>query len=204
MSKSAKPREIEDVLSSIRRLVTEETEALTRPAAGRVGRLVLTPALRVAPDGTGANGRGPVDLSVAAATRARPLALPPSAAASQDADAGDLSSLEERIAELEAAVCASDEEWDADACQGTSVRGAMGPTACDGVAPTGQPGIGARAGVDGADETAILDEEMLRALVSDIVRQELQGALGDRVIARNVRKVVRREVSRALGPRDHD
>ncbi|WP_299350706.1 hypothetical protein [uncultured Shimia sp.] len=47
------------------------------------------------------------------------------------------------------------------------------------------------------DETLMLDEAMLRDLVSDIVRQELQGALGER-ITRNVRKLVRREIHRAL------
>jgi hypothetical protein len=43
----------------------------------------------------------------------------------------------------------------------------------------------------------LLDEEALRDLVSDIVRSELQGALGER-ITRNVRKLVRREIHRAL------
>lgn len=43
----------------------------------------------------------------------------------------------------------------------------------------------------------ILDEESLRDMVSEIVRQELQGALGER-ITRNVRKLVRREIHRAL------
>ncbi|WP_324753545.1 hypothetical protein [Roseovarius sp. Pro17] len=42
-----------------------------------------------------------------------------------------------------------------------------------------------------------LDEDALRDLVADIVRQELQGALGER-ITRNVRKLVRREIHRAL------
>lgn len=48
-----------------------------------------------------------------------------------------------------------------------------------------------------ADDETILDEEMLRELVTEIVRQELQGALGER-ITRNVRKLVRREIHRAL------
>lgn len=48
-----------------------------------------------------------------------------------------------------------------------------------------------------ADEPALIDEDMLRDLVADIVRQELQGALGER-ITRNVRKLVRREIQRAL------
>ncbi|MFX0542937.1 hypothetical protein ACEWPM_014545 [Roseovarius sp. S4756] len=47
----------------------------------------------------------------------------------------------------------------------------------------------------GSDE--YLDEDALRDLVADIVRQELQGALGER-ITRNVRKLVRREIHRAL------
>lgn len=46
-------------------------------------------------------------------------------------------------------------------------------------------------------EDALLDEEMLRDLVSELVREELQGALGER-ITRNVRKLVRREIHRAL------
>jgi hypothetical protein len=51
-----------------------------------------------------------------------------------------------------------------------------------------------------SDET-YLDEESLRELVADIVRQELQGALGER-ITRNVRKLVRREIHRALVAQD--
>ncbi|GGE33262.1 hypothetical protein GCM10011360_21380 [Primorskyibacter flagellatus] len=47
------------------------------------------------------------------------------------------------------------------------------------------------------EEPALLDEEMLRDLVAEIVREELQGALGER-ITRNVRKLVRREIQRAL------
>jgi hypothetical protein len=47
----------------------------------------------------------------------------------------------------------------------------------------------------------ILDEDALRDLVSDIVREELQGALGER-ITRNVRKLVRREIHRALAAQE--
>lgn len=52
-----------------------------------------------------------------------------------------------------------------------------------------------------ADDATYIDEEMLRDLVSEIVRQELQGALGER-ITRNVRKLVRREIHRALTAQD--
>ena len=44
---------------------------------------------------------------------------------------------------------------------------------------------------------AVIDEDALRDMVGEIVRQELQGALGER-ITRNVRKLVRREIHRAL------
>ncbi len=53
------------------------------------------------------------------------------------------------------------------------------------------------------DEAATLDEEALRLLVADLVREELQGVLGER-ITRNVRRLVRREIQRALTMRDLD
>ncbi|MEL6169915.1 MAG: hypothetical protein AAFR35_14595 [Pseudomonadota bacterium] len=46
-----------------------------------------------------------------------------------------------------------------------------------------------------------VDEDMLREMVAEIVREELQGVLGER-ITRNVRKLVRREIHRALLTRD--
>lgn len=61
------------------------------------------------------------------------------------------------------------------------------------------PGIEALA--ETLEEAAEIDEAMLREMVADIVRQELQGALGER-ITRNVRKLVRREIHRALAAHD--
>lgn len=58
------------------------------------------------------------------------------------------------------------------------------------------------AGRDDAEASeAYLDEDALRELVASIVREELQGALGER-ITRNVRKLVRREIHRALAAHD--
>jgi hypothetical protein len=48
-----------------------------------------------------------------------------------------------------------------------------------------------------------LDENALRALVSDVVREELTGPLGER-ITRNVRKLVRREIYRILSSKEFD
>ncbi len=49
----------------------------------------------------------------------------------------------------------------------------------------------------------LFDEEMLRNLVIEIVRQELQGTLGER-ITRNVRKLVRREIYRVLSSQEFE
>lgn len=73
-----------------------------------------------------------------------------------------------------------------------------------------QPERGASAGMsmftepmDYTEEDSFVDEETLREMVSDMVRSELQGELGDR-ITRNVRKLVRREIHRALASRDFE
>lgn len=47
------------------------------------------------------------------------------------------------------------------------------------------------------------DEEVLRDLVRDLIREELAGALGER-ITRNVRKLVRTEIARAMSLRDFE
>ncbi len=52
-----------------------------------------------------------------------------------------------------------------------------------------------------AEEEALIDEEALRDMVAGFVREELQGVLGER-ITRNVRRLVRREIERALAMRD--
>ncbi|MFD0980914.1 hypothetical protein [Tropicimonas aquimaris] len=49
----------------------------------------------------------------------------------------------------------------------------------------------------------VLDEALLSELIADCVHRELQGELGER-ITRNVRKLVRREIHRALAMRDFD
>ena len=46
-----------------------------------------------------------------------------------------------------------------------------------------------------------IDEDVLRPIVAQLIREELQGELGER-ITRNVRKLVRREIKRALAARD--
>lgn len=55
----------------------------------------------------------------------------------------------------------------------------------------------------GSGHSGRIDEAALRRLVSECLRQELQGPLGER-ITRNVRKLVRREIQRALAAKDID
>ena len=58
--------------------------------------------------------------------------------------------------------------------------------------------------VDLADfDESVLDEDALRDLVAEIVREELTGELGER-ITRNVRKLVRREIHRAMLTREFE
>ena len=54
-----------------------------------------------------------------------------------------------------------------------------------------------------AEDEGYFDETVLRDLVRDLIREELSGTLGER-ITRNVRKLVRAEINRALTARDFD
>lgn len=73
-------------------------------------------------------------------------------------------------------------------------------------APAADPGVSAMAtefvDVDGM-ALAVLDEAALHDIVRQTLRAELQGELGER-ITRNVRKLVRAEINRALMARDLD
>ena len=61
--------------------------------------------------------------------------------------------------------------------------------------------IAATPGIFAPDDGDDFDEEALREVVRDIIREELQGALGER-ITRNVRKLVRAEINRAFASRE--
>ncbi|HHN72645.1 MAG TPA: hypothetical protein ENK13_01020, partial [Thermopetrobacter sp.] len=87
------------------------------------------------------------------------------------------------------------------AAEGAAARGAS-PAAAGMGGGAAEDSAAEDAAVPFEDET-VLDEDSLRELVAEIVRQELQGALGER-ITRNVRKLVRREIHRALAALDLD
>lgn len=266
MSDPAKSVEIEDVLSSIRRLVSEEgrSEGRSKGPATRPGKLVLTPALRVADrseDETpaeepvlqaDAEAEGGADeasapwtdpdatLFSAAQAAGEPIIETnpvveeediPEPAMLAELDVPDIDvaldteePLSARIEVLEAVIAQTDDDWEPDglspdAYSGTRVEAMEWQ---DHLAPAEEEATQVEFSTDDApvsfdhdvddpemedeleDERSILspeegylDEESLRELVADIVREELQGALGER-ITRNVRKLVRREIHRAL------
>ena len=127
--------------------------------------------------------------------------------ATQEPDEEEPSAIEARVAGFEDAVAEQDEVWEPDGMSGDDYSG--GPVEplpwsdIDELAeePESEDAAEASQGAAGSgvwyDDDAVLDEDALRDMVSEIVRQELQGALGER-ITRNVRKLVRREINRAL------
>lgn len=97
------------------------------------------------------------------------------------------------------AQAASDASGEADG----SAEETAQPAAADSAAETVVEAAFAGAALETLAESgdSYLDEEGLRDLVASIVREELQGPLGER-ITRNVRKLVRREIHRALAAHD--
>ena len=212
MSERMSNSDIEDVLSSIRRLVSDDlrpgggqvqppTTALSA-ARGTVPRLVLTAALRVAPA---------PDRSAAVAHDG---ASPHSAAAD---------GLVERLAELEALMASQNPQFEdelappvaelavpeAPFIEADADLTATGPEtaglAYEGADPMAAPADPVQdparlPDMDEDDPLPLQDEALLRALIRDVLREELQGAMGERV-TRNLRKLIRAEIARALTAR---
>lgn len=280
--------DMEDVLSSIRRLVSEEPPRPRRPDV-----LVLTPALRVvegsapprpAPQPSYDAEQGwPAGLPFRESLQASPVrladfALPetdlrssgqaaseaayfqhaPTSRAKAPAAAPETASeipmpdeaeiaaffssrsrseisLEERIADLQAAIAQTGAEFEPDGSEAPERLDpaimrrsdedyrASATNGADPVPPEArftaarhQPRIEEAVEVTGPSarretrsqpapeaqyEEALIDEDSLREIVADLVRQELRGELGER-ITRNVRSLIRRELNRALALRD--
>ena len=243
MSELMSNAEIEDVLSSIRRLVSEDFRPTAKSAGGAVAdKLILTPALRVVsddaepkvapqapmprlhlgaapekvaatleqavgaqgfdweseigdppPDGrafewssSARSGRGSerhsvVDLRQDPQPDAERIddAMPPEAWAQEDPDEAPYADMVSDDAILSEA---HDSAW-ADETEAEVMALLVDSAPIDALAS--------------GEGFATVDEEALRKLVRDMIREELQGGLGER-ITRNVRKLVRSEISRAL------
>ena len=159
----------------------------------------------------------PEAVSEESAERAAETEQTPEQSADEHVNAPEGESLKDRIEQLEAAVSSQDGEWEEEndesvetlqwedhGNEGTSDENMSAPEAFAehhhdfDAADEADKITEAEDEYDflAGDET-LLDEDTLREMVADIVRQELQGALGER-ITRNVRKLVRREIHRAL------
>jgi len=69
------------------------------------------------------------------------------------------------------------------------------------VAPDSAPDSAPKAETESADEIHEADEDRLRKMVGELIREELRGALGERITG-NIRKLVRSQVRDALAERD--
>lgn len=196
MAEPMKSDDGEDVLANIRRLVAADPQSSVARE-----RLVLTSEFRIDPEGAevSAADRWSDD---GGAPRAEPSVgrSPGDGAQRRDPATDAADPAEERLDAIEAAVTepAVDQAAPDSAPQSTGLRYIH--------QATGARSAATQSGGDepltlGAEEEAALDEDMLRDLVAEIVREELSGALGER-ITRNVRKLVRREIMRALSARD--
>jgi len=202
MSEPLSSVEIEDVLSSIRRLVSEDLWPVARvvpvpPPEPAKPALILTPALRVV-----VADPAPTEVyshdTTHAADRERPWAQSDGDWAAPGDDVTDESSGRDSADDdhgapqpmsAEAVTPFGDVEaaW-ADQAEAEVIAALEQPEP-----PGAEPRF--HRGDDGPEMS--FDEEVLRDLVRDLIREELQGHLGER-ITRNVRKLVRAEIARAL------
>ncbi len=274
MSEPLSSSEIEDVLSSIRRLVSDDIRPLPKALAPMGDKLILTPALRVVqtePEAAGPmpifvavqrsrlidtprSALGDVVASVGAAVDASPddweaetgdsapvPDLPPDAGGSnpwalpaQEAFAED--SAPSEVAEVAAAEMrdteagaapqdhfeyhapeaaapvktpawaqeddiTQEDEAEAAPLQGTVEPDPVWADAAEAsvLAELAEPG----AAEDEFDQAMRFDEDVLRELVRDMLREELAGKMGER-ITRNIRKLVRAEIARALAAQEFE
>ena len=107
-----------------------------------------------------------------------------------------------KIAALETVIGRTDDQWEPDDTGDSDYSGTEAPAMSWEDSDADDETVAAVSENDVfASAEDFLDEDALRDLVSDIVREELQGALGER-ITRNVRKLVRREIHRALAAQE--
>lgn len=74
----------------------------------------------------------------------------------------------------------------------------IGPVPAAESLPQAAPAL---SGPEPSDSPSGIDEALLRELIRDVLREELQGDMGER-ITRNLRKLIRAELARALTARD--
>ncbi|WP_179379757.1 hypothetical protein [Jannaschia marina] len=228
----AQPHDIEDVLSSIRRLVANEAGPAAAAKAADTAKtegptLVLDDSHRVtepedpfqmirslAQDERDGRDAEHVTTALPEEIAAITTDLRDTSAPAEVWDSGDLApdvplpvEAEEVPAHGEADMSATAEDVTApfpasDYAEDTDFEVAEASEGHDAPAAPVSDMPATEAGV--ADLSATVgDDEALRDLIAEIVRQELAGELGER-ITRNVRKLVRREIRQMLASEDFD
>ncbi len=242
MSEPVTNTDIEDVLSSIRRLISDNPgkENDSDAPAASADKLVLTPAFRVLDGDGGDGGDGGENTPESSAPEqadsgsAQDVTQGVAAPDTPDLEIGDKDGLEQRIAELEAAIGESYEEWEPDGseyedgdaaaslhpapeapaqwdviddqeAQEATITAMPSPA---GIVLEAEEIFDEEGEADDdmaedadADEELVIDEEMLREIVAQLVREQLKGQIGEK-ITRSIRRMVRREIRLALAVRD--
>ena len=215
MTEPLSSNEIEDVVSSVRRLVSTEQrpKVLTRDLGAE--KLLLTPSLRVVSDNPAPVAMAPLILENAVAPDAADDRLhlveaewedelwtapePPLAELALGAEEAEVLIAPTPWPEVAAAGPASETPWPEAEVEWTEDAPAVAEPPEDEV----DVAEVLTAAVVEDDAFQRLNQVELHALVRAMVREELQGNLGER-ITRNVRKLVRAEINRALAARSLD
>ena len=215
MSNPLGSADIEDVVSSIRRLVSPDGRPRTRDLAH--DRLILTPALRVVPD-----PEPEPEPELEPELEPEPLMeaewedeIWPEPELTLAEAAAEIEDAELVVAEVGTfAVSPENGAETAEAAIPFVAHRRDDPPVSDDavIAPdllAGEVGAdpalsnGAADDLDEDEDAGAIgsiNEDVLHEIVRDLIREELQGALGER-ITRNVRKLVRAEINRALASR---
>lgn len=251
MSEPLSNHEIEDVVSSIRRLVSTDARPRSRDLAH--DKLILTSALRVVAEPEQAVPEAQAAEAAVADVAEAPVVetpdtvlhvveaewedqiweepepslaeiaeavedaeiVPPEADAAPVAEAWPASQAEPLAAwgetGGEAQVAAEEEPihfgaWARDTLPATEPEPSPDEKAEDAAARDEAEDVLVAAVTELAEDhgsLAAIDEEVLHDIVRTLIREELQGALGER-ITRNVRKLVRAEINRALAARAYE
>lgn len=221
MSEPLSSYEIEDVLSSIRRLVSEGRRPGAKAAAPSAAEpLLLTPALRVVTAEAPARPAPPVMMLVSSRPEPQPAPVEEAPAAAPVAQV----TLPADLADDETEEW-SDVAWQAHMAEETRAiadasavaaapfrHGAHPADALPGVDPALVAQVEAQIVdtitrgetlVAGPARLGLVDHALLQDMVRELIRDELRGPLGAR-ITRNLRKMVRAEINRAISIRGSD
>ncbi len=230
MTNGARPGEIDALVSSVRNLVAHKEPVGRRRRRTNSELLILTQSCRVdgeEPTYVPIEEVLPThDEPLHKPVETKDLTFPPGSNVLRldPGQSPQRAIVENKIAALEAAVTSQPEEWEAD--EGEAFAPDAWAASAFQTPSTDSPESTPESATDPSQEraemvaalakeveeaigigaapqnpVAEMDVETLRIMVSQMIRQELAGELGEK-ITRNVRKLVRREINRVLASKD--